>query len=99
MRVLILASFVLLSACIPYTHDVWISVPLAQQQVAPGADERVRVGETVIVDTLRKTTHKFRITRLDPDGFAGVARDGKTYSVRYADVESLWVKRSRWTTL
>lgn len=85
-----------LSACLPYKSPEWVSIPLRQDQVEADSDDKLRVGETVIVDTLTKKTYRFKVIRIEPNGFVGIAKDNKHYTLLFRDLESMWVKRWVW---
>lgn len=85
-----------LAACMPYKRPGWVSIPLHQDQVDPDSEDKLQVGETVIVDTLKEKTHTFKVIRLESNGFVGIAKNNRTYTVLYKDLESMWVKRWKW---
>jgi hypothetical protein len=96
MRLAILLLVLSLAGCLPYKRPDWVSIPLRQDQVAADSDDKLRIGEDVIVDTWTKKTYRFRIIRLEQAGFVGVAKDNKTYTMYYKDFASMWVKRWQW---
>jgi hypothetical protein len=85
-----------LSACLPYKAPEWVSIPLRQDQVEADSDDKLRVGEQVIIDTRTKKTYKFQVIRIEHDGFVGIAKDNKHYKMLFKDMESMWVKRWTW---
>ena len=85
-----------LSACLPYKSPEWVRIPLRQDQAEADSDDKLRVGETVIVDALNKKTYRFKVIRIEHNGFVGIAKDNKHYTMLFKDMESMWAKRWTW---
>ena len=77
----------------------WIGVPIEAGRVQADADETVRVGDTVAIYRGKGVREEYEVTRLEGNGFVGVAWDRKSYRVEYNDLEKLWVKRWKWQPL
>jgi hypothetical protein len=93
---LVCAALIGLTGCLPYQAPEWVSIPLRQDQVEADSDDKLRVGETVIVDSLNKKTYKLQVIRIETYGFVGIAKDNKHYTMHFKDMQSMWVKRWTW---
>lgn len=96
-RGIAILALAVLASCVglPAKRTVWVTVPLAQDQVEAGADEKVRVGEMVIVNTIDGKTYLFSTTEVAGAGLRGVDAEGRNYQVAPDELRALFVKRRR----
>ena len=47
--------------------------------------------------TLKDKLHTFRVTQVEERAFHGLARNGRTYRVPYASLDSMQAQRKEWT--